>query len=277
MRGAWIWLYGHSRVKHRWQGCRKLRCLLLLRQMNSSVAMSIWMQVLFPVGPITLIKCHWQDEIWHQEIPQPPFSITPGLHYQAASSPGVGSGAQPIWPISREVRQPSPSLVLPTLSPFTKLLIAVHREMLAPFTTFTFLLGKCRTLLAQEQTFRLQKKSCVCLSLEEEQDRVWGSESECRPSLADSAQIHQMCSDQPCWDCELAAGFSWKWPKSLKMLNRKGGLDLCALKSWRVACGLLALLATSVQAARATDAGCMSSHISLPCYHCQSWQIEGGT
>lgn len=106
--------------------------------------MSIWMQVLFPVGPITLIKCHWQDEIRHQETPQPPFSTTPGLHYQAASSPGVGSGAQPIWPISREVRQPSPSLVLPTLSPFTKLLIAVHREMLAPFTTFTFLLGKCR-------------------------------------------------------------------------------------------------------------------------------------
>lgn len=162
------------------------------------------MQVLFPVGPITLIKCHWQDEIQHKETPQPPFSTAPGLHCQTASSPGVGSGAQPIWPISREMRQPSP----PTLSPFTKLLIAVHREMLAPFTTFTFLLGKCRTLLAQEQTFRLQKKSCVCLSLEEEQDRVWGSESECRPLLADPTQIHQMCRDRPRWHCEPAAGFS---------------------------------------------------------------------
>lgn len=38
VRWAWVWLYGHSHVKHSSQGCRKSQGLHLLRQMNSSLA-----------------------------------------------------------------------------------------------------------------------------------------------------------------------------------------------------------------------------------------------
>lgn len=97
-------------------------------------------------------------------------SSGPGLLCQTVPSPGVWAPAWPIWPIPSEVRQPSPPLVVPTLPPFTQLLIALHKEVLVtPFTTFTFLLGKWGTLLAQEQTFRLQKKSCLSL----EEGRPW--------------------------------------------------------------------------------------------------------
>lgn len=70
------------------------------------------------------------------------------LACQTASSPGVGTYAWPIWPTPSEVRQPSPPLVLPTLSSFTQLLIAVHKDMLAnTFHHLYLLAGKLKDFI----------------------------------------------------------------------------------------------------------------------------------
>lgn len=139
--------------------------------------------------------------IWCKETPQPPFSTPAAQGWLARLFAALVLGlmpTQPIWPTSGEVRQPSPPLLLPTLSPFTKLLIAIHKEVLASTFRHLYLLaGKLQDFIGPEETFRLQKESSVSLPLEEG-DPLWGSESERNTWLADPAQDPQTCGCLRC-------------------------------------------------------------------------------
>lgn len=99
--------------------------------------------------------------------------------------PWCGAHAWPIWPIPSEVRQPSPLLVLPTLSPFTQLLIAVHKEMLAnTFYHLYLLAGKLKDFSGPETDIQTSNQILFVFG--------WGG-----PCLGFRKYMQQIT----CWSC----------------------------------------------------------------------------
>lgn len=96
-----------------------------------------------------------------KETPQPPFSTPAAQGWFARLFAALVLGlmpTQPIWPTSGEVRQPSPPLLLPTLSPFTKLLIAIHKEVLASTFRHLYLLaGKLQDFIGPGRDIQTSK------------------------------------------------------------------------------------------------------------------------
>lgn len=99
--------------------------------------------------------------IWCKETPQPPFSTPAAQGWLARLFAALVLGlmpTQPIWPTSGEVRQPSPPLLLPTLSLFTKLLIAIHKEVLASTFRHLYLLaGKLQDFIGPGRDIQTSK------------------------------------------------------------------------------------------------------------------------